>query len=153
MLFLAILFLHIVFMFMAVAVAYGGVIFFVIALRTRNTDGVRVMTATAKMTARIIPILFIIGGLFGLTAAIVSSVNLLAPWLVISYVLFGVLGIYGGAITAPSIARIGSAVGTAPGGMLPTEASKMTSRFYVLEVVDFGLLFLFIFDMVVKPFS
>ena len=29
----------------------------------------------------------------------------------------------------------------------------MASRFYLFEMVDFGLLFLFIFDMVVKPFS
>jgi hypothetical protein len=67
--------------------------------------------------------------------------------------MFAVLATYGGAITAPSIARIGAAAATAEDGTMPADVGKMASRFYLLEIVDFALLFFFIFDMVVKPFS
>jgi hypothetical protein len=152
-LFLLVLFLHIATMFLAVGVAYGGVIFFLIALRARNGSALVSMSKTAKTTARLIPPLFGIAGLLGLVAAIVSGANLLAPWLIIAYLLFIVLSVVGGLFTGPSIERIGAAVEAAPDGTLPADLPAMTSRFYMLEVVDFFFLFLIIFDMVVKPFN
>jgi hypothetical protein len=150
---LAVLFLHIATMFLAVAVAYGGVVFFLIALRTRNVAGLVMMSRTAKTTARLIPPLFLAGGLFGLITAIVSGANLLAPWLIIAYVLFVVLTIIGALFTGPEIERLGTAVAAMPDGGLPTDFDARRQRFYLVEVFDFFFLFLVIFDMVVKPFS
>jgi len=152
-LFELVLFLHLALMFTAVAVAYGGVIFFLVALRAGNVAGLIAMTTSAKTTERVIPILFISGGIFGLLTAIVTNSNLLAPWLLIAYALFVVLTIIGARFTAPAIARIGEAVAAAPDGPLPAEVVTLRSRFYRLEVFDFFFLFLIIFDMVVKPFS
>lgn len=153
MLFFLILFLHIATMFTAVAVSYGGVIFFLVALRTGDTQRVRAMTASAKPIARAIPILYVAGGALGLLAAIVTGYNLLAPWLIIAYVLFVVLMVIGALFTGRTIDRIGEDVASAPDGPLPTAVTARTRQFYQVEVFDFLLLFVIIFDMVVKPFS
>src|SRR6476660_9732294 len=110
-------------MFAAVAVSYGGVFFFIVALRSGNTQPVRAMTSTAKQTARVIPILYVGGGVFGLLAAIIAGYNLLAPWLIIAYVLFVALNIEGAVFTGPAIQKIGEVVSTAPDGPLPAEAA------------------------------
>jgi hypothetical protein len=152
-LFFWILFLHIATMFMAVTISYGGVIFLIVALHAGRSEAVRSITAAAKPIGRLVPVFYFTAGAFGLIAAIVNNFNLLAPWLIIAYVLFALLTILGAAITAPTIEKYGVAVAGVPDGPLPREAIAMNRRFYQVEVIDFLLLFLVIFDMVVKPFS
>lgn len=153
MLFFVLLFLHISVMFAGVALAYGGNIYLLAALRGDNSQGVRAMTQAAKAVGKFVPVLFLSAGLFGLLTAIVNGYNLLTPWLIIAYVLFAVLTVLGAGFTAPTIERLGEAVATAPDGALPDGVAVIKRRYYWIEVFEFGFLFLVIFDMVVKPFS
>jgi hypothetical protein len=152
-LFLLIVFLHVATMFTAVALAYGGVLFFLIALRSGNVPGLISMATGSKAVERVIPVLFLAGAVFGLLAAINGGFNLLAPWLIIAYALFIALTVIGARFTGPSIKKMGELVAATPDGPLSPEAVALRQRFYRTEVLDFLLLFLIIFDMVVKPFS
>jgi hypothetical protein len=151
-LFSVLVFVHVALMFTAVSVSYGGVVFFLIALRTGNVASLRTMALTANSTAKLIPPLYGLAGIFGLVAAIYSGINLLTPWLVIAYVLFIVLTLIGAVYTGPTIKRIGASLAAAD-QTLPADIVVSRTRFYRMEVIDFFFLFLIIFDMVIKPFS
>ena len=101
MLNLLLIFLHVMTMFVAVALSLGGTIFFVLAARTGRTEAVRSIGAFGRPATRYIPVLFIIGGILGLVTAIVLDYNLLAPWLIIAYSLFAALAVSGGALKRP----------------------------------------------------
>jgi len=136
-----------------VALSLGGALFTMLALRTGRTEVMRGLGTAGSAAFRFIPLLFGLGGILGLLAAIVAGYNLLAPWLVIAYVLFVGLSVSGGALSGPTAQRIGKIVGPAPDGPLPTEALPLVQRFYRVEAFEISLLVLIVFDMVVKPFS
>jgi uncharacterized membrane protein len=150
---LLLVFVHIALMFTAVALAYGGVVFFLVALRNRNYPNVIAIASGSKTMERLIPPMFGLAGIFGVVAAIVNGYNLLAPWLIIAYVLFVVLTVIGALSTGPTIKRIGDALAAAPAGEPTPETAQLIRRFNTIEVFDFFFLFVIIFDMVIKPFS
>ena len=104
----------------------------------------------------IIPILFISGGLFGLLTAIsFGTINLLAPWLVIAYVLFAIAMYIGAVENRKWGLQLGQLLRTAADGPLTPEITAMFTdrRVVALTIVDYAIVVVLIFDMVLKPFS
>ena len=157
MLFLLLLFLHITTMFAAVAVGYGITTFVWIAYKTGQVTALKGVGMASARLSRFIPVLFISGGLFGLLAAITGpySANLLAPWLVIAYLLFIVAMLIGARINEPWGKRLGMALRTVPDGPIPPEIDAFFTdrRMNWITVVDYLVVVVLIYDMVVKPFS
>ena len=100
-------------------------------------------------TGRAVPPLGILGALFGIATALVYGLNLLAPWLLIAYALFGALVVYGGVVSVPYVARVGRAAGD--GG--PAYEALIGRRLTVVIVIDALIYVLIIADMVIKPFG
>jgi protein-S-isoprenylcysteine O-methyltransferase Ste14 len=143
------LFLHILMMFTAVAVAGGTNILLLVG--ARRSDRALVAAITSLPIPRAAPILYITGGLFGLATALSFGFNLLAPWLIIAYVLFAMLAGFGILYSGPIFARVHAVASDAQAG---AEAFRKVMRQYrvdaVLSLAGIGLL---LADMVFKPFS
>ena len=94
-------FLHVLAMFGAVAVAGGGDLVLRRIAQTRDVRAIRTAFDVYGRIARLIPVLFGIGLIFGLIAIFVEAFNPFAPWLLLAYPLFiagvlvGYLGIGG----------------------------------------------------------
>jgi hypothetical protein len=149
------LFLHIGLMFCAVAVAFGGELFLQLAYRSGQVGVVRGVALAVMKAGPLVPVLFVSGGLFGLFTAIAFGQNLLAPWLVIAYVGWvtgTLLGITGGRRLG---ARLGAALAAAPDGALTPELHAVfTDQTYIVgTLANVTVVFVVLFDMVVKPFS
>ncbi|HJW21519.1 MAG TPA: hypothetical protein VJ506_03730 [Candidatus Limnocylindrales bacterium] len=155
MLTLLLTFLHITAMFTAVMVAFGSGLVMRVAYMTGQVAAIRGVGMASARLGRFIPILFIIGGLLGLLTAIYTGVDLLSPWLVIAYVLFTIAMLIGIVENAPWGRRMGALLAQTPDGPLTPEITAMftDTRVVVLTVVDYLVVVLIIFDMVVKPFS
>jgi uncharacterized membrane protein len=153
--FLLLVFLHLAFVFAAVAVSYGPTAMFLLAVRSNRVEAVRSVGLAVAPVTRWIALLFIVGGIFGLAAAFVTGYNLLAPWLVISYVLFVVASLIGALYGGPLFQRVGAAIADIPSGPLPPAAANMVKSpvFLAMQVLDFSVILLLILDMVFKPFS
>jgi uncharacterized membrane protein len=103
----------------------------------------------------VIPILYIVGAGFGLATALNFGFNLLAPWLVIAYVLWTAAMANGGAIHRPFADRIMRVASAAPDGAISGELALTLAdrRERVAEIADYVIIIAILFDMVVKPFS
>lgn len=97
------LFMHIVTMFSAVAVAAGSSV--LVLIGARRGDRVLVAAVTSVPVPRVAPIHYILGGLFGVETALAFGFNLLSPWLVIAYLLFAMLAALGIACSGQVFAR------------------------------------------------
>src|SRR5690348_5961845 len=102
---LLLLFGHITAMIAAVVVAYGPPLMFSLARREGDVARLRAI-ATPTVLGIAIPILFVTGGILGLATAINFGTNLLAPWLVIAYVLWVIAMINGVTTHAPYGRRV-----------------------------------------------
>jgi hypothetical protein len=143
------LFLHILLMFTAVAVASGTSI--LVLLVARRGDQSVVAAITSLPIPRIAPFLYISGGVFGLLTALAFGYNLLAPWLIIAYVLFALFAAFGILYTGPVFMRIHAAVADP---QVSGEAfAEAISRFRTDAVVTMAGIALLVADMVFKPFS
>jgi len=153
--FLLLVFGHLAFMFTAVAMSLGSYILLLVAIRSNRADSVRGVTSSTLLVGAVVPVLFVVGGLFGLAAAWVGGFPLLAPWLVISYVDFAILAVSGARLTGPNYERLQASVAGSGDGPLSvdTRAFIASSRFRGPVVLDFVLLGVLVFDMVFKPFS
>jgi hypothetical protein len=151
---LVLLFGHITLMISAVVVAFGPPLMFRLARGAGDTARLRAI-ATPTVLGMAIPILFITGGVLGLATAINFGTNLLAPWLVIAYVLFGIAMINGIAVHAPYGRRVYEALRAAPDGPLTPAAAAVIDdpRERIVGLVDYVIIVALLFDMVVKPFS
>ena len=153
--FLLLVFLHIVSMFAAVAASYGPLAMLQLAIRHGETQTVRGVTSSARVITLSIPFFYVIGAIFGVLAALNANYNLLAPWLLIAYVLFIVLMVVGAAVIGPWAERIGKIAATSPDGPFSPELQAVVDdqRVKLVRGIDGGAVVLLIFDMVVKPFS
>jgi hypothetical protein len=103
----------------------------------------------------VIPVLYVTGGIFGLLTAINFGFNLLAPWLVIAYVLFAIAMITGITFSGRFGPRVAAATQGVPDGPLtPAVIALFTAPSYrFVTTLDYVVLVAILFDMVVKPFS
>lgn len=152
-----VLFLHITTMFAAVAVGYGVTTFVRVAYMTGQVSALKGVGMAASRLTPFIPVLFISGGVLGLLTAIIGpySQNLLAPWLVIAYVLFIIAMVVGARINEPWGKRLGMALRSVPDGPIPPEIDAFfkDQRMNWITAFDYVIVVVLIFDMVVKPFS
>jgi hypothetical protein len=149
------LFLHISLMFVAITISYGPEVVLRIAYMSGQVAPVRGVHGAGERLGPLTPIAFVVAGLFGLLTAINFGFNLLAPWLVIAYLLFAaamVTGVFGNRVF---VNRLGAILATTPDGPLTPEIRDLFSStgHRALETYDFLWLPVLVFDMVVKPFS
>jgi len=143
------LYLHIVTMFTAVTVVMGAGI--LVLIGARRGDRSVVAAITSLPIPRLAPPLYIAGGLFGLATAFVFGYNLLAPWLIIAYVLFALLTALGARYSGPLFERTHT---LAADPQVSGEAfGEAMSRFRTDAAVTLFGIALIIADMVFKPFS
>jgi hypothetical protein len=149
------LFVHIALMIAATTVGYGGTLLLRVAYLSGQIGPLRGVGYAVAKTARFVPILYISGGVFGLLTAIAFGFPLIAPWLVIAYVLFALAMLLGIGPSRIWGERAGKAISTAPDGSISPEVRELfdAQSTIALLVVDVALVVLLVFDMVIKPFS
>jgi hypothetical protein len=149
------LFLHISTIFTAMTVAYGPLIVLGVVYRTREVAAIRTVLPVVMRVGPLLPLLFGLGGLFGISTAIAFGYNLLAPWLVIAYVLFAVMFVIGVTENRTWPARLAKTLETTADGPMTPEIVELftSSRHVVITAVDLVVVFGLVFDMVVKPLS
>jgi hypothetical protein len=150
------LFLHISLIFAGITVGYGVTLMLRVAYMSGQVGIMRGVGFAAGKVGPAIPILFIAGGVFGLLTGIASGLDLLAPWLLIAYVLFVIAMLIGFFENAATGRKLGPLLMAAdPGQPIPAAVRELfdSPRARYLLVIDVLLPFLFVFDMVVKPFS
>jgi hypothetical protein len=105
---------HILVMFTAVSFSVGGGLVMGRIIRTADVPTIRRALAAASPVLRWIGALFGLGALLGLAAAFAGQFNVLAPWLIASYVLFVLAGYIGGNVVGAWMRRVGMAAGQSP---------------------------------------
>ena len=147
-------FAHVFTMFAAVAASYGTEFALRRAARSGDMQMVRGVFEAVRPAGQAIPILFILGLAFGLLAVFANAFNPFAPWLLIAYVVFVIALVLGGAVVGPWARRVGEAVQRSGGAPSPELTTLLAdSRVEVVFWVDWLILLVVVFDMVVKPFS
>lgn len=144
-------FLHIAFIFGGITLIYGTEIFLHRIGRSGDTRAIRTAFEMAKPLATAGPAIFWIGVAFGLTAGVVNGYNLLAPWLLATYMLVAVLFVAGLTITVPWMNRVGALAAADPDGPASPELTaalhdrSATILMYVFLLADVAILALMIF--------
>ena len=148
-------FLHILTMFAVVAFHSGPQILTLAAARTGQETAVGPIARMYGRTGRAVPPLGILGALLGIGAGLTGGFNLLAPWLLIAYVLFAGAMITGIGFNSKFGPRLLAATADAPDGPLTPEIVALFTdpRYRLVTTVDLFIVIAFLFDMVVKPFS
>jgi hypothetical protein len=146
-------FLHVITMFAAVASALIGEVVLHVLGRSGNVAGIRAfMTSMGPYMSRT-PVIFVVGLVFGLAAAIVGQLNLLAPWLVASYIVFAAAMAVGAIVTDRWATSVATA---AQASSLEAPSVELTAALHDRRGV-FSTAFLMsaivviVFLMVVKP--
>ena len=149
------IFLHIFTMFLAVALSVGSEVVLHQVASTENVTTIRTAFKAAQPIGKAIPMVYGIGFLLGIIAAIVASFNLLAPWLLISYVLFVVSSVLGGRVIGGWAEKVQQGA-EANQGDVPSEDlkallhDKRATQGMIANLVTVALI---IAMMVFKPFG
>src|SRR5215212_912409 len=85
------IFLHVLTMFVAVAMAYGPAALMIAASRRGDVLALRGIAATTDRLSTLVGVVFGVGFVFGLIAVFVHDFDPFAGWLIIAYVLFGLV--------------------------------------------------------------
>jgi hypothetical protein len=142
------LYLHIITMFIAVSLAAGSSILLLIG--ARRGDRALVASLTGMSLDRVIPPMYVVGGLFGIATGLTFGYNLLAPWMLIAYVLFAGLAGMGILYSGPLMGRVH---GAATKGGDSQAFSALIRRFQLDTLLSLGGIGLIVADMVFKPWS
>lgn len=145
------IFLHVLTMFVAVAMAYGPALMMLVAQNdVRTLRGV--MAANASLTRFVAPT-FVLGLLFGVAAIFVHNFNPLAGWLVIAYVLFAATALMPIVFTGPWMKRVTAAAEASADDAPSAELRELLTsrRNRLLLALDALIIVALIADMVLKP--
>ena len=146
-------FLHILFMFGAVTVAVGSLLWATSAIRGRDLGSLRAYVRVSGRAHTLSGVLLIAGIVFGLIAAMVMGFDLLQGWLVAVYILLALTLVVGFAAT-PYLNRLKAALeaneGDAPGPELEKLLASPVAP--IATAVSIVLIGAIIYDMVFKPF-
>ena len=149
------IFLHVLAMFTAVALAYGPAALMVVASRRGDVVALRGITATSEKLGPLIGIAFATGIVLGLIAVFVTPFDPLLGWLVIAYVLvvisLGMTFIF----TNPWLAKVTEAAKASPDDHMSPDLEALVNspRNRALLAFDALLIVLLIADMVLKPLN
>ena len=144
-------FLHIAFVFSGIALIYGTEFLLHRIGRSNDTQSIRTAFGMAKPIATVAPAVFWVGVGFGIAAGILNGYNLLAPWLLATYVLVAILLVGGLTITVPWMNRVGTLAAAAPDGPAPAELTavlhdgRVTTLMWASIVVDVAIVALMVF--------
>jgi prepilin signal peptidase PulO-like enzyme (type II secretory pathway) len=147
-------FLHVLTMFAAVAMAYGPTLLMMVAGRRQDVRALRAITATYNtLGERVIGPTFGIGILFGFAAIVFHGFDPLQGWLVIAYVLVVLALVITFKFTSPWLAKVQAAAEASPDDAPSRELDELLNspRNRLLLAVDALLIVLLIADMVLKP--
>jgi hypothetical protein len=148
-------FLHIATMFLAVAMTIGPSLLLRRIGRSGDVLAIRRSFAVAAPLIKLVPPIFGVGALLGIVAIFTNGLNPFQPFLLIAYVLFVLATVVGITVTDPWFKRVTAAAGespdAAPSPELTAALKDPTAR--VIDWFDPFIILVFIFDMVVKPFS
>ena len=147
--------MHIVALLAAVAVSVGAEVVLLRVAGSRDVRTIRTVFDLVKPLDRLIPGLFVVGGVLGVVAAIDLGFNLLLSWLVQSYAVFAIAFVVGGAVTGRWIERVRRAAESSgedePSDELRQALNDSKAR-YGFWVSNLAIMVV-IYIMVVKPFS
>lgn len=150
-------FLHIAFMFGAVAMFVGGGVVSSLLQRDGEVKTIRRVVAVDKRIESVAGPLMLAGIGFGIITAVVGGFSLTAPWLLISYGLLIAIFLIAGLHHAPHAKKLAAAAAEASGDDEPTSELltlvRGTPRTRFINIVDSLLWVALVFAMVVKPFG
>lgn len=149
-------FLHVLTMFIGVAIAYGPTALMVAASRNRDVRALRGITATYnRIGEKVIGPTFGLGIVFGFVAVFVHGFDLRLGWLVIAYLLVGLTLVITFGFTSPWLARVQAAAEASPDDQMSPELQALLNapRNRVLLTLDALMIVLLIADMVLKPLN
>lgn len=146
-------FLHVLTMFVAVALAYGPAALMVVASRRRDVRALRAITATSKRLTPVVGAAFALGIVLGFVAIFVHGFNPLLGWLVIAYVLVVASLVMTFSFTNPWLSKVETAAGASPDDAMSPELNALVNspRNQGLLAFDAVLIVALIADMVLKP--
>ena len=147
------IFLHILVMFTAVALAYGPAALRVVASRRGDVRSLRAISVTSDRLGPAVGVAFGLGIFLGFVAVFVHGFDPLQGWLVIAYVLVAASLVMTFAFTSPWLRKVQAAAEASPDDSMSPElrALVQSPRSQALLMVDALLIVALIADMVLKP--
>ena len=143
-------YLHVVTMFFAIALAVSTELVVRRVAMSRDPGAISTAIARSRALSNLSSVLFLAGIAFGIIAALTGNMNLLAPWLVLSYVAVAAAFAVGMFIVDPWVQRLdGAAAGSSGDLAIVVEEPIARAGSWALM----GLIALLVFLMVVKPFA
>lgn len=150
----ALVVLHVLIMFGAVAISQGPTFMLYGAMRRGDVASIRGIAAQFNRLGRFIGPAFGIGVVIGLIAVFTGGYDPLAPWLIIAYVLTVIAFLTPQLVTGPRMMRVVQAAEASPlDAPSPDLRAAITANAGPIFWVDSALIVLFVIDMVAKPFS
>lgn len=148
-------FLHVLSMVSAVAIAYGPAVLMRRAAQSRHVPTIRGVFGMARFTGPLIPVFFVAGLVFAIIAIIVNGFDPLRPWLLIAYVLFAIGMFDGFRIHAPYAVAVADAADKSPDAAISPELRTAldSPSESIVYWVDLAVVALILFDMIIKPFG
>jgi uncharacterized membrane protein len=150
-------YLHILTMFTAVTLMFGGEVLFHLLRRTDDVRSLRRFVAVVDPVFRIGVGLLTLGVVFGLLAAVTIGWNLAAGWLVLAYVLIALIYLVGFGIGVPYFGRVRAAFRDLPddeGASTPALRRVLDDRRGTFGLVASVVLYAaIIYVMVAKPLA
>jgi len=147
------IFLHVLAMFTAVALAYGPAALMVVASRRRDVRALRAIVSTSERLGPAVGIAFAAGIVLGLVSVFLYNFDPLQGWLVIAYVLVVVSLGMTFLFTNPWLKKVAAAAEASPDDQMSAELLELVDspRNRGLLAFDALLIVLLIADMVLKP--
>ena len=152
-LFLTFQFLHVITMFAAVASATLPEVVLHVIARRGDVAALRGFMPIAQVAGRMVPILFVVGLVFGIISALTGQIDLLRPWLIASYVVFAIAMATGALVTEPWGRRLGEAAFASPidAPSAELQGAIHDRRGVISTSVLMSAIVVIVFLMVVKP--
>ncbi len=153
--FIAFKYLHIVSMFFAVALAVSGEIVVRRVAGSGDVAAIRTTTASVRPLGNLATVLFLAGIAFGIAAALAGQMDLLAPWLILSYAAFLAAMAIGILVMDPWVHRL-QAAAAASAEEAPSEGLRTVIEDPLARAGTWALMILvatLVFLMVVKPLA
>ena len=146
-------FLHVLTMFVAVALAYGPSALMVVASRRRDVRALRAITASSNRLGPVVGAAFALGIVLGFVAIFAHGFDPLQGWLVIAYVLVIASLVMTFTFTNPWLRKVQAAAEASPEDAMSAELGALVNspRNQALLIFDALLIVLLIADMVLKP--
>ena len=146
-------FLHVLTMFTAVALAYGPAALIVLASRRNDVRALRGIVTTYDRLSGVVGATFGLGIVFGFLAVFLHRFDPLLGWLVIAYILVIASLLMTFTFTNPWIKKVAAAAQASPDDAMSAELDTLVKgpRNQLLLTVDALIIVLLIADMVLKP--